>query len=143
MVYKKKVGAMKKRVYRRKARAPSTKKATFAKRVKTVISRMAENKNANFRGSINLYAYGATNWANTITPCTPDTLYLTIQQGVGQGDRVGNSVRVKSLKMTGVLRTALYNVTANPIPLPCYVKFLFLTRKDTPTNIYGTLDDVL
>jgi len=144
MVYKKKVGGAKKRIYRRKARVPSTKKKmTFDKRVKTVISRMAENKNQNFRGSLALHHYGHINWASTITPCSPDTLYLTITQGVGQGDRVGNSIRVKSLKFSGVLRALPYESTLNPAPIPHYVKMFFLTRKDTPTDIYTGFTDVL
>jgi len=143
MVYKKRT-ASKKRVYRRKARVPSTKKKmTFDKRVKTVISRMAENKNQNFRGSLSLVPYGAASWGNTITPCSPDTLYLTITQGVGQGDRVGNSIRVKSLRFTGALRALPYNVVTNPFPVPHYVKMFFLTRKDTPSDIYTGFTDVL
>jgi len=143
MVYKKKVGG-KKRIYRRKARVPSTKKKmTFDKRVKTVISRMAENKNQNFKGSVGLVPYGNANWGSTITPCSPDTLYLTITQGVGQGDRVGNSIRVKSLKFSGVLRALAYDSLLNPTPVPHYVKMFFLTRKDTPTDIYSGFTDVL
>lgn len=142
MVYRKKVGA-KKRIIRRRPRTMMTKKTNFAKRVKTVISRMAENKNQSFRGSTPLYMYGAALWGDSIITCTPESLFLSIQQGVGQGDRVGNAVRVKSLKLTGVLRAAPYNAVSNPTPVPCYVKFLFLTRKDTPTAVYGGLADLL
>lgn len=143
MVYKKKVGGTKKRVYRRRARVPPTKKPTFAKRVKSVISKMAENKNVNFHGTVPLYPYGSTLWGDGILTCTPDSLFLAIDQGVGQGDRVGNSIRVKSLKMTGVLRTLPYNAITNPNPCPFYVKMFFLTRKDTPTDVFGSLEDLL
>nr|QTE03363.1 MAG: putative capsid protein [Fringilla montifringilla CRESS-DNA-virus sp.] len=141
MVYKRKVA--KRKVVRRRPRTMMTKKTSFTKKVKSVISRMAENKNASFRGSIPLYMYGAANWGNSITVCTPETLFLSIQQGVGQGDRIGNSIRVKSLKMTGVLRAMPYNLTTNQTPVPCFVKFLFMTRKDTPTQVYGGLSDLL
>jgi len=143
MVYKKRAYA-KKRVVRRRARAPSTKKKpTFEKRVKSVISRMAENKVQNHTNYLQLQAYGATNWGLTITPMTPDTLYMTILQGAGQGQRIGNSIRVKSLRLTGVLRALPYNLTTNGNPVPVYVKLMFLTRKDTPTELYNSLTDVL
>jgi len=136
--YRKK-SSMKKRVYKKK----SASKATFSKRVKTVISRMAENKHQNFRGGQVLYPYGSTNWGNSIISCTPDSLFLSIDQGTGQGERVGNSIRVKSLKLSGVIRILPHDAILNPNPVPHYIKFFFLTRKDTPTDIFGTLDGLL
>lgn len=135
--YRKK-SSTKRRVYKRKS-AP---KATFAKRVKTVISRMAENKTQNFRAGMNLYHYTAPNWGLSVVPCTPDTLFLSIQQGVGQGDRIGNSIKVKSLKLTGVVRPLPYSATTNPEPSPLYLKLFFLTRKDNPANIFPNLGDL-
>lgn len=142
MVYKKRAYA-KKRVVRRRARVPPTKKPTFEKRVKTVISRMAENKVQNHSDYLSLQGYGATNWGLTITPMTPDTLYMTILQGAGQGQRIGNSIRVKSLRLTGLIRALPYSALTNPNPTPIYVKLLFLTRKDAPTELYNSLTDVL
>lgn len=144
MVYKKRSPYAKKRAYRRKARVPPRKPApSFDKRVKTVISRMAENKTQNFRTTVDILPYNATNWSNTIVPITPDTLFLSVLQGTGQGDRIGNSIRVKSLKLSGVLRPMPYDATTNVDPVPLYVKMFFLTRKDNPSAISTSLGDVL
>jgi len=135
--YRKKT-PMKKRVNKRKS-AP---KATFAKRVKTVISRMTENKTQNFRGTLTCFPYTNVNWVTSVIPMTPDNLFLNITQGVGQGQRVGNSISVKSLKLSGVLRPLPYSATTNPTPCPLYVKFFFLTKKELPTDINVSLSDL-
>jgi len=135
--YRKK-SSMKKRAYKRKS-AP---KATFAKRVKTVISRMAENKTQNFRGSTHVFPYTNTNWVTSVIPMTPDNLFLNIAQGVGQGQRIGNSITIKSLKLSGVLRPLPYSATTNPTPVPLYVKLFFLTRKEIPTDLTVSLADL-
>jgi len=57
----------------RKPRAKRAAKPTFDKRVKAVISRMAENKIQNYRGTVGLRAQTATSWDTTIVPCTPFT----------------------------------------------------------------------
>jgi len=135
--YRKKTGS-KKRSYPKKKTGVS-----FEKRVKTVISKMAENKSQAFRISMDLCPYTSTVWDTKIVPMTPDTLFCTITQGTGQGNRIGNSIRVKSLKFNANLRCLPYNATTNALPVPCFVKLLFLTRKDTPTNITSSLEDVL
>jgi len=52
----------------RKPRAKRAAKPTFDKRVKAVISRMAENKIQNYRGTVGLRAQTATSWDTTIVP---------------------------------------------------------------------------
>lgn len=126
----------------RKRRAP-VRKPTFDKRVKAVISRMAENKIANFRAARTLRGYSVLDYSVTIVPCTPFTSFLSIPQGVAQDERVGNSIRVKKLKLSGVLRTLPYNLTTNVNPCPVYVKLLFMTRKDSPMEIVSDLGDLL
>lgn len=126
----------------RRRRAPA-RKPTFDKRVKAVISRLAENKVSNFRAATNLVPYTNVNWNTSVIPMTPDTLFLSIVQGTGQGARIGNSIRLKSLKFSGVIRPLPYNATSNPLPVPLYIKLYFLTRKDNPSGITGTLGDLL
>lgn len=145
MVYKKRSNPRyaKKRVYRRKTATASKRKPTFAKRVKTVISHMAENKSQFHTANMPLVPYSASDWALSVTPITPYQFYTTILQGSGAGQRVGNSIHIKSLKLTGVLRALPYNATTNTDPVPMYVKLLFLTKKDTPTELFPSLADVL
>jgi len=131
--------SIKKRTYKKKSNV----KTSFAKKVKSVISRMAENKMSNFRGSLNIQAATATSWANSVIPCTPYTSFLAIDQGTGQGQRIGNSIRVKKLKISGVLRPLPYNVTTNTDPVPLFVKLMFMTRKDSTTVVSPIVSDLL
>lgn len=136
-----KKSSTKKRAYKKKM--PKS-KMSFNKRVKMVVSTMAENKVANFRSALNLVQYRAgVAWLASITPITPTASYLTIAQGSGQSDRTGNSIRVKSLKLTGVIRPTPYDLTTNTDPVPFFVKLFFLTRKDSPTAVYTAGTDVL
>jgi len=127
----------------RKPRAKRAAKPTFDKRVKAVISRMAENKIQNYRGTVGLRAQTATSWDTTIVPCTPFTAFLSIPQGTGQSERVGNTIRVKKLKFSGVLRPYPYNAATNPTPAPLIVKMLWMTRKSNPMEIYTNVSDLL
>lgn len=136
-VYKKKTGN-KKRVYPKKK--PSF---NFEKRVKSVISKMAENKVQNYRGSLNIVGYDNLNWTSSIIPITPYTGFISISQGTTQANRIGNCIHIKSLKLSGVLRPTPYNAITNANPVPIYVKLLFLTRKDTPNDLTTAFTDVL
>lgn len=127
----------------RKPAAKRATKPTFDKRVKAVISRMAENKIQNYRGTINVRAQTSTGWDTTVIPCTPFTAFLSIPQGVSQGERVGNTIRVKKLKFSGVLRPLPYNATSNPEPTPLFVKIMWMTRKDSPMEIFTSMSDLL
>jgi len=136
--YAKKTSGSKKRVYKRNT------KSTFNKKVKSVISSMAENKLFDFRGTANLYGANNDNYAASIIPMTPYTGFLEIDQGVGQSDRIGNSIRIKKLQLNGVIRAAGYDSVYNPTPRPCMVKLYFLTRRTAPTTLYTSpLTDVL
>lgn len=123
-------------------RAPA-RKPTFDKRVKAVISKMAENKVSNFKTTLNLRSYSTTAYDTTIVPCTPFTSFLSIPQGTAQGERVGNGLRVKKLKISGVLRALPYQGLNNVDPCPVYVKLVFATRKDAPMEIVSGLGDLL
>jgi len=132
---------IKKKSYKKKSNV----KSTFTNRVKSVISRMAETKSSLMFRATNLVQYKSAGsaWLASIIPMTPYSTFLTISQGTGQGDRIGNSIRVKSLKLQGVLRPTPYNLTTNTDPQPFYVKLYFLTRKDSPSVISTTTNDVL
>jgi len=51
----------------------------------------------------------------------PYTGYGTIPQGVTQGTRIGNTVKVKKLMLSYVLRPTSYNATFNAFPQPVEV----------------------
>jgi len=58
-------------------------------------------------------------------PMLPYTGYGTIPQGITQGARLGNEVRVKKLMLNYVLRPTPYSALTNPFPEPVEVD-LFL-----------------
>lgn len=134
--YAKKSGS-KKRLYKRKN--PT---ASFNKKVKAVISTLAENKSADYRGAIPLPASNNANYAVSIVPCTPFTSFLSIPQGVGQGERIGNQIRIKKLTMSGCVVPAGYSAGSNANPRPVFVKLFFLTRKDAPMEIASSVSDI-
>lgn len=146
MVYRKKsLGSYKKKSGYRKGPSNYKKKVpkvSFEKRVKNVISHIAETKTAEYRGSLNMLSANNVNYITGIIPCTPFTSYLSIPQGTGASERIGNQIRIKKLSLKGVIIPSAYNATTNPNPRPQFVKLFFLTRKDSPMEIYSTLTDV-
>jgi len=143
MVFRKKSSIKKRTPYKKRATRPVRKPAvSFEKRVKTVISKMAENKMTDFRAVTNLHGSNGTSWNTTIIPVTPFQSFLSIAQGMGQGERIGNSIRIKKLQLKGVICPKGYNATTNPFPRPGFLKLFFLTRKDAPMELQSTITDV-
>jgi len=144
MAMKKAGSALKARGKQARKRAPLKKRPTFAKKVMAVVSKMAENKIAVFRLSNNgLAHYNNSTWDLRVVPCTPFTSFLTVQQGVAQSSRIGNQIRVKKLKMSGVIRPAIQNATLNATPTPCIIRLFWVTRKDNPNAVVTDLSDFL
>jgi len=73
-------------------------------------------------GSYNYSGFGS----NQIQVVSPYNSRLSIAQGTGQGDRIGNSIRVKSGHIKLYFSTQPYDATFNPIPQPNQILwFLF------------------
>ena len=108
------------RAYRRKSKSTKKVSKSVKKYVKSQISRNIENKciNVNGGGSFGNIAESAD---MNVYPMLPYTGYGTIPQGVTQGTRIGNSVKVKKLMLSYVLRPLPYNASFNPIPQPVEV----------------------
>lgn len=116
---------------RKRARAPRKLKKIIQK----VIARGAEVKSVDLYVPANaLTFYAGVNWvANNVLPVSPYAGGLSILQGTSAGTRIGNRVRLVSLKFKGSLYVQAYNVTLNPVPRPVLVKFWFYYAKNTPT----------
>lgn len=114
--------------------------------VKREISRNAETKEVSF------YTYGASvlnadspAFVSSIIPVSPYTGFLDIGQGTGEGNRIGNRIKIKRLTMKGVLFPLPYNSSTNPTPLPSHVVLWFFMKRvestELPTTLGGFLEE--
>lgn len=88
-----------KKAFKKPKRASSIKKM-----IKREISRNVENKTFTaYDLGKDIYPHGHPNWAASIEPLAPDSQGIVIQQGVGQGERIGNKIKIKKLTLKGVL----------------------------------------
>lgn len=126
----------------------SFKKRTFKKRVakltkpvkrtiQRMISRNVENKTAQ------VYNYERELWPVTsvnfptqnIFPLGPDPTSIVIVQGVGQGQRIGNTIKTKKLVIRGTVVPYPYDAVFNPAPGPIQVKMWVFYDKRTPVDV--------
>lgn len=113
-------------------------KSAFARNVRKVLEQEAEKKQIQYyEANKFLVAYNATavTWQSTIFPVTPYGASLTINQGVGDGYRVGNRIKIHKLRLKGLLTPTPYSVGNNPAPEPCMVRMWLLYDKENPTII--------
>jgi len=108
------------RAYRRKSKTTKKVSKSVKKYVKSQISRNIENKCINVNGGQSFGNISESTDMN-VYPMLPYTGYGTIPQGVTQGTRIGNSVKVKKLILSYVLRPTPYNASFNPFPEPVEV----------------------
>jgi len=130
--YKKR--ATKKRTYKRKSYA---KKTSMKKMVKREIARNIENKTFQvFNDSHDILPSNSGGFDSQIIPVTPfGGAYLTITQGTGQGQRIGNRIKIKKLKFKAIIYPVGYNATTNPTPAPCQIKLWFFYDKEETQSI--------
>lgn len=100
--------------------------------VKKAIHQNVENKQASFTQS---FSFGSVvNDPNLYTrPLTPGVGLLTIPQGTGQGDRIGNKIRVMKAMLRFTLNANPYDLNANPLPTPAEVCIWIGYLKSVPT----------
>lgn len=114
--------------------------------VKKALDNLTESKSVQYTWN-QIGSGGLCNWAATTAtwntnnvraffPVTTDG--LVIAQGTGEANRVGNSVRTRSLIYSGVIYPNQYNATYNPTPIPQEVCFMLISRKDTGDTNPGT-----
>jgi len=142
VAFRKNRKSAKKTPYKKRAYKRKNPTASFNKKVKAVISRMVENKSSDYRGTIPIPAVNNANYSVSIVPCTPFTSFLSIPQGTGQGERTGNEIKIKKLAINGVITASGYNASSNVNPRPIFVKLFFLTRKDSPMELFSQTTDI-
>lgn len=102
--------------------------------VKRAIHTNVENKKAVYNAS---FTFGSISNSATLyaRPLTPATTFLTINQGLGQGDRIGNKCRTMRAMFRYTLFPLPYDLGVNPQPTPVEVMIIFGYVKASPTTV--------
>jgi len=109
--------------------------------VRQMINSFAETKNQVYSRNVAITSYNGTNFvANQINAISPySTNALTIVQGTGQGDRIGNQIRTVRLRLRFAMYPNPQDATVNTNTLPQEVMLYILMRKSasniTPTSL--------
>jgi len=101
------------------------------KAITKVIRKEEETKCQQYNGVITLGAAGGNFQTQGFVPLTPYGTYCSISQGTGQGERVGNQLRIVKATLTYVLCPQGYSLTTNPIPAPQEVLIRLMNPKNT------------
>lgn len=145
----KKRNAMRKKTYRKptvKKFVRKAKKTAMARTIRRVVGRMVETKVANYTQSnfalTGCLSSGFQGTIKVLNPCqsSPYGQYF-INQGTGQGQRVGNEITTIRATMSGVVHiNTAWDGTQNYNMCPLYVLCLILRNKtpfaDTQQTIY-------
>ncbi|UYD39128.1 MAG: capsid protein [Wigfec virus K19_593] len=144
----------KKRFHKKRAfKKPSSKRSNYKSKsslkqliANTVLS-LAEVKNQVYTNVLNVAGYTSNNASAQFLPVSPYTGLLDIAQGYGDGERIGNKIRIKKLTMEYILWPLQYNGTTNATPSPQEFKIWFFKDKinttavASPTSIQNFFDD--
>lgn len=148
--FKKKGGVVRRRRVLKSSPAKKVPK-TIKRYVSRMIHQNLENKRMTTEFTKNLYniSGGVANFQpNNIIPLCPNSAtggIYTITQGVGQQQRVSNSLSVRKAYLRGILVPTPYNAVSNPTPAPLDVKmWIFSTKRNvvqmTQADIYTLLN---
>lgn len=118
----------------KKTKAKKTVKKTDQEAITTIvkreISRNIEDKT--FQKYVNLYLVPPSNagdWPLSSIPISPAPAFIQIDQGTGQGNRIGNKIKLTKLRMTGCITPRQYDEASNPRPRPGYCILWFYSYK--------------
>lgn len=149
----------KKRMYRKRKVTPRrrvikkaiyrAKKTMFARRVKSVVGRMAETKEQNYAiNNFSLTSVLAGDFDATIKNLTPSAasggLIIGVSQGTGQGSRVGNKINVVKATLKGVIHiNTTFDSTANYNMCPLYVAMYIIKLKPNLSDDQYTVSQMI
>lgn len=102
-------------------------KLSFAKKVMKVVTRVAEHKKKEYTAG---FQTAGTAGACLQLDVSLTNGFLAISQGTGQGDRIGNKIRVVKATLSYVLYPYPYHITLNPAPTPQDIRMV-LARNNT------------
>lgn len=118
--------------YARKGRSAASVKAIVRKE----IARNIENKTFQYLGTAHdILPSNSVSYDTNIIPCYPSAGYLAINQGSGQGQRSANLIKIKKLKIDGIIFPRAYDPVSNLTPCPVHIKVWFFYDKEEPNAI--------
>jgi len=120
----------------KKKEAPP-KKEEIKAMIKEEIARETENKTAqDVNNNVSLYypAQGALFDSSNTIQLSPGSTSCAINQGVANGARVGNEIRMKKGEIDMVFYPTPYDVTVNPDPAPNIVTLKLFYDKRVPST---------
>lgn len=109
------------------------------KYVKSRIASNIENKCVQVNGGTVFGSYLESPVLNAY-PMMPLTSYWTIPQGLGQGGRSGNEIRIKSCTLNYIIIPLGYDATTNVVPVPCIIDMYLGHVRQSPTAIPTNAD---
>lgn len=112
-----KKGSFRKRT-RRSGRKANKVTKRLRKSVVAIVRREQETKCQQYNGVASIGAYGANVQTQGMIPLSPYSSGVAIPQGSGQGERVGNQIRVVKATLSYVLSPIGYSAIVNPLPQP-------------------------
>lgn len=126
-----------KRTYKRRA-SRGVKRPTIKRMIRREISRNNENKSrqlyiSNFIPASSGSAPAVFNGSNVL-PIGVDVGGITIEQGTGAGQRIGNRVKTKSLMFKGTWVPLPRDAITNAVPTPVQLKMWIFYDKSRPTD---------
>lgn len=135
---------------RPRRRMRKTRKSGFRRRVMRVLNRSAETKTTQFDlVQQNIYPITSVDFDVSVTVISPSNelkgvnQLLLIEQGTGQGNRVGNKISTVSASIKGVIRPQLnFETTINYNPCPMYVVIWVVSLAKHLTDSTATLEGV-
>jgi len=102
--------------------------------VKQVLSRQVEVKHRD--SQVLQFSVVSTEVASTFDGSIKDIGFspsgVDILQGIGQGQRVGNKICLKSMKMRVVMAPYQYQATLNSVPAPAIIRFIVFYDRLNP-----------
>lgn len=127
-------GTFVRRRYRKRTRL-SKRKPKLRRPVRQAVQRqvlgLAEKKTQGYGGAVDVHATNGISWVSqNIIPLTPYSGYLQIQQGVKNGERLGNKVKLSKFKLRLSVLPRIYSATNNPCPRPVILKVWLVTMKE-------------
>lgn len=134
MAFKKRVIKRKMAPRRRKVVKRAKGRTSIVKAVRQAMARTVEVKHRD--SEVLQFSVVSTEFPSTFDGTVRDVgltpTGVDINQGVGQGQRVGNKVTLKSMILRVILAPYNYQATLNPLPAPAVIRFVVFYDKLNP-----------
>lgn len=109
-------------------------KSPLKRMIRAEIARAVETKSAQcYVTDTPIFPSSYSLFYSSLFQLSPGPSACAINQGTGNGGRIGNKITTKKLVFKGSMCPLPYNVTSNAIIAPCQLKMIIFYDKRTPT----------